>query len=207
MLPKTRAQVTEVVQIGGSGAAVALRSATFRDRGGRLQGVPLTVGRPGRSSSLRCGRSTAVPGGQGSQPRTNEKGGQRAWPLIMTWCPDKGAVNKRLDRAMSSSGRCTSLTRSSRRTRTGAGSAPQHGYKYPIAVAPGATVTMTIAASARGHVVIGNPYGPPAGVVAASYPACQPGQGQGWALVVQGFVFTDGRTRGCVTRTRRVGRE
>jgi hypothetical protein len=30
----------------------------------------------------------------------------------------------------------------------GAGSAPQHGYKFPIAVAPGATVTMMIAASA-----------------------------------------------------------
>ncbi len=66
----------------------------------------------------------------------------------------------------------------------GAGSAPQHGYKYPIAVAPGATVTMMIAASARGHVVIANPYGPPAGVVAASYRACQPGQQQGWTVFV-----------------------
>src|SRR5260221_258689 len=78
----------------------------------------------------------------------------------------------------------------------GAGSAPQHGYKYPIAVAPGEVVTMMIAASARGHVVIGNPYGPPAGVVAATYRACQPGQEQGWTLFVQGFAFTDGRTRG-----------
>ncbi len=89
----------------------------------------------------------------------------------------------------------------------GAGSAPQHGYKYPIAVAPGATVTMMIAASARGHVVIGNPYGPPAGVVAATYRACQPGQEQGWTVFVQGFVFTDGRTRGCVPLTVRIGRE
>jgi hypothetical protein len=89
----------------------------------------------------------------------------------------------------------------------GAGSAPQHGYKYPIAVAPGATVTMMIAASARGNVVIGNPYGPPAGVVAATYRACQPGQEQGWTVFVQGFTFTDGRTRGCVPLTVRIGRE
>jgi hypothetical protein len=90
---------------------------------------------------------------------------------------------------------------------SGAGSAPQHGYKYPIAVAPGATVTMMIAASARGHVVIDNPYGPPAGVVAASYRACQPGQQQGWTVFVQGFTFTDGRTRGCVPLTVRIGRD
>ena len=88
----------------------------------------------------------------------------------------------------------------------GAGSAPPHGYKYPIAVAPGAVVTMMIAASARGHVVIGNPYGPPAGVAAASYRACQPGQQQGWTVFVQDFVFTDGRTRGCVPLTVRIGR-
>lgn len=89
----------------------------------------------------------------------------------------------------------------------GAGSAPQHGYKYPIAVAPGAIVTMMIAAPARGHVVIDNPYGPPAGVVAASYRACRPGQQKGWTVFVQGFTFTDGRTRGCVPLTMRIGRE
>jgi len=92
---------------------------------------------------------------------------------------------------------------------SGAGPAPQNGYKYPIAVAPGAIVTMTIAASARGHVVISNPYGPSSGVVAASYRACQPGQEQGWTVFVQGFTFTDGRTRGCVpliVRTGRAGR-
>ena len=38
---------------------------------------------------------TAVPGR--SQPRTKESGGQRAWPLITTWCPDNGAVNNRPD--------------------------------------------------------------------------------------------------------------
>jgi hypothetical protein len=90
---------------------------------------------------------------------------------------------------------------------SGAGSAPQHGYKYPIAVAPGATVTMMIAAPARGRVVIDNPYGAPAGVVAASYRACQPGPEQGWTVFVQGFTFTDGRTRGCVPLTVRIGRK
>src|SRR5216683_6443917 len=108
---------------------------------------------------------------------------------------------------MSSSGRCTSLTRSKRWTRTGQALPPQHGYKYPIAVAPGATVTMMIAASARGHIVIDNPYGPPAGVVAASYRACRPGQQQGWTVFVQFFTFTDGRTRGCVPLTVRIGRK
>jgi hypothetical protein len=32
-------------------------------------------------------------GRQGSRSRTKENGGQRPWPLIMTWCPDKGAVS------------------------------------------------------------------------------------------------------------------
>jgi hypothetical protein len=29
-----------------------------------------------------------------SQPRTKESGGQGVWSLIMTWCPDKGGVNR-----------------------------------------------------------------------------------------------------------------
>ena len=83
-------------------ASAGLRSATFRDDGGRLQAVPLTADRPGLSSSLRCRRSTwtAVPGRQGSQPRAKESGGQRTWPLIMTWCTDKGAVNTRWPRSL-----------------------------------------------------------------------------------------------------------
>jgi len=88
----------------------------------------------------------------------------------------------------------------------GAGPAPQHWYKYPIAVAPGATATVMIAASARGHVVITNPHGPSPGVVAASYRACRPGHERGWTVFVQGFTFTDGRTRGCVPLTVRIGR-
>ena len=87
----------------------------------------------------------------------------------------------------------------------GAGPHPQHGYKYPIAVTPGATVTMMIAPPARGHVVIDNPYGPP-GVIAATYHACQP-TSSGWSVFVQGFTFTDGRTRGCVPLTVRTGRK
>ena len=88
----------------------------------------------------------------------------------------------------------------------GAGPHPQHGYKYPIAVTPGATVTMTIAPPARGHVVIDNPYGPP-GVVAATYQACRPSFSSGWSVFVQGFTFTDGRTRGCVPLTVQTGHE
>jgi hypothetical protein len=89
----------------------------------------------------------------------------------------------------------------------GTGPTPQHGYKYPIAVRPGATVTMMIAPSARGHVVIDNPYGPSPGVIAATYQACQPSAYPGWTVFVQGFTFTDGRTRGCVPLTVRTGSE
>ena len=88
----------------------------------------------------------------------------------------------------------------------GAGPHPQHEYKYPIAVTPGATVTMMIAPPARGHVVIDNPYGPP-GVVAATYQACQPSLSRGWSVFVQFFTFTDGRTRGCVPLTVQSGRK
>ena len=88
----------------------------------------------------------------------------------------------------------------------GAGPVPRHGYKYPVAVRPGATVTVMIAPSARGHVVIDNPYGPSPGVIAATYHACQPGAYPGWTVFVQGFTFTDGRTRGCVPLTVRAGR-
>ena len=35
------------------------------------------------------------------QPRTKESSGQRTWPLITTWCPDKkGAVNTPLIQAL-----------------------------------------------------------------------------------------------------------
>lgn len=89
---------------------------------------------------------------------------------------------------------------------SGAGPTPQPGYKYPIAVRPGTTVTMMIAPSARGHVVIVNPYGPSAGVIAATYRACQPSAAPGWTVFVQGFTFTDGRTRGCVPLMVQTGR-
>jgi hypothetical protein len=89
---------------------------------------------------------------------------------------------------------------------SGAGPTPQPGYKYPIAVRPGATVTMMIAPSARGHVVIDNPYGPSAGVTAATYQACRPSDAPGWIVFVQGFTFTDGRTRGCVPLIVQAGR-
>jgi hypothetical protein len=88
----------------------------------------------------------------------------------------------------------------------GAGPHPQHGYKYPIAVTPGATVTMMIAPRARGHVVIDNPYGP-SGVVAATYKACQPSFSRAWSVFVQSFTFTDGRARGCVPLTVLTGRK
>ena len=65
----------------------------------------MIVDRPGRSSSLRFGRSTptAAPprprlhpdrgSGSAGIVSTTESGGERVWPLIMIWCPDKRAVN------------------------------------------------------------------------------------------------------------------
>lgn len=70
-----------------------------------------------------------------------------------------------------------------------------HGsYKIPLVLTPGSTATVTIAAQARGQVVISNPYAPVGGVVAASYHSCSQTPG----FFAQGFAFTGGRTRGCV---------
>jgi hypothetical protein len=70
-----------------------------------------------------------------------------------------------------------------------------HGsYKIPIIVRPGSAVTMSIAAPARGRVVISNPYSPVGGVAAASYQSCSQAAG----FFAQGFAFTGGQTRGCV---------
>ena len=67
-------------QNGGSGAAVAPHPVTFRDRGRRLQQL-----------------QTAAAMDRGSGPTgtaaMKESGEERAWPLIMTWCPYKHAVN------------------------------------------------------------------------------------------------------------------
>jgi hypothetical protein len=78
-----------------------------------------------------------------------------------------------------------------------------HGsYKIPFIVTAGATVTVTIAGPARGHVVISNPYAP-AGVTAATYRSCARAAG----FFAQGFAFTGGQTRGCVPLDVRVGHQ
>jgi hypothetical protein len=70
----------------------------------------------------------------------------------------------------------------------------EHGtYKVPFVVTMGATVTVTIAPPARGHVVISNPYAP-AGVTAATYRPCAHVAG----FFAQYLAFTGGQTRGCV---------
>jgi hypothetical protein len=78
----------------------------------------------------------------------------------------------------------------------------EHGsyLKVPFVVLMGATVTVTIAAPARGHVVISNPYAP-AGVTAARYRSCARAAG----FFAQGFAFTGGQTRGCVPLDVKVG--
>ena len=82
-------------------------------------------------------------------------------------------------------------------------SSGEHGsYKVPFIVTMGSTVTVTIAAPARGHVVIDNPYAA-AGVTAATYHSCSGQAG----FFAQGFAFIDGRIRGCVPLEVRVGGE
>ena len=69
----------------------------------------------------------------------------------------------------------------------------RHGrfYKLPLVVRPGATVTVTIGASARGHAMIATG---PARATSATYHACRnPG-----GFFAQGFAFTNGQVRGCV---------
>jgi hypothetical protein len=82
-----------------------------------------------------------------------------------------------------------------------------HGtYKIPIIVTMGSTVTVTIAASARGQVMIDNPYAHLAGVsdlAAATYHSCAHVAG----FFAQGFAFTHGQTRGCVPLEVRIGHQ
>jgi hypothetical protein len=75
-----------------------------------------------------------------------------------------------------------------------AGYGDRGSYKIPIIVRPGATVTMSIGAPARGQVVISNPDSPVGGVTAASYQSCSRTPG----FFAQGFAFTSGQVRGCV---------
>lgn len=69
----------------------------------------------------------------------------------------------------------------------------RHGrfYKLAVVVRPGATVTVTIGARARGHAVIAIG---PGGVTAATYHACRKPGG----FFAQGFAFTRPPFRGCV---------
>lgn len=69
----------------------------------------------------------------------------------------------------------------------------RHGrfYKLPLVVRPGATVTVTIGASARGHAMIATGL---ARVTSATYHACRKSGG----FFAQGFAFTRPPFRGCV---------
>jgi hypothetical protein len=70
----------------------------------------------------------------------------------------------------------------------------EHGvYKISPAIAAGATVTLTIAPSARSYAVMRNPY-LARGVVSITYHACEHER----SFFPQSFAFTDGRTRGCI---------
>ena len=72
----------------------------------------------------------------------------------------------------------------------------RHGrfYKLPLVVRPGATVTVTIGASARGHVMIDVGGYVPSGVTSATYHACRKAGG----FYAQGFAVTRPPLRGCV---------
>jgi hypothetical protein len=79
-----------------------------------------------------------------------------------------------------------------------------HGsYKIPFYLTLGSTVMVTIAAEARGKVVIDNPYSPVGGVAAATYHSCSHTPG----FFAQGFAFTNGQIRGCVPLDVRINHE
>jgi hypothetical protein len=68
-------------------------------------------------------------------------------------------------------------------------------YKFGVVVRPGATVTVTIGPSARGHVVMAMAEnGSELSVTSATYHACQGAGG----FYAQGFAFTGPPYRGCV---------
>lgn len=79
-------------------------------------------------------------------------------------------------------------------------------YKIPLIVTMGSTVTVTIAAPARGQVVIDNPYAQMWGIrglTAATYRSCSRAAG----FFAQGFAFTHGQTRGCVPLDVKIGHQ
>jgi hypothetical protein len=67
-------------------------------------------------------------------------------------------------------------------------------YKVPFILTPGSTATVTIAARARGQVMIRSPSAPAGRVTAATYHSCSGHAG----FFAQGFTFTGGQVRGCV---------
>jgi hypothetical protein len=88
-------------------------------------------------------------------------------------------------------------------TASPAGYGDRGSYKIPLILVMGSTATVTIAAPARGHVVISNPYSPVGGVAAAKYHSCARRMG----FFAQGFAFTHGQIRGCVPLDVRIGHE
>jgi hypothetical protein len=72
----------------------------------------------------------------------------------------------------------------------------RHGrfYKIGLVVQPGATVTVTIGASARGHAVIGLVVNSDGGATSVTYHSCREAGG----FYAQGFAFTRPPFRGCV---------
>lgn len=67
-------------------------------------------------------------------------------------------------------------------------------YKLPPVLAPGVTVTISIAPAARSYVVMDIPEGPRGGVSVATYSGCR----HAWGFFPQSFRFTDRRISGCV---------
>ena len=76
-------------------------------------------------------------------------------------------------------------------------------YKVPFILPPGATATVTIAARARGQLVIRSPSAPAGRVTAATYHSCSGRAG----FFAQGFTFTGGQIRGCVPVDVTIGRD
>jgi hypothetical protein len=104
--------------IGGYASDAIPGAVTSRDRVGRLRQFLMTAG--GAESVTASGGPMIMAGDNCQQPgRRLQVGrdrahdgsrGERAWPLIMTWCPDKRAVNTKRTRRSPACTHCRALS-------------------------------------------------------------------------------------------------
>jgi len=167
LLVTTAVAALACATLGGCSAAGPPGAARSPSRTGAS--LPRTTGRPGTPGNpviFSCGQESFTPARVPSRPRPGD------WAIGPLFIPGGKAL--------------------ATQNPAGYGSA-RDGYKIPLIVTMGSAVTVTIAAPARGRVVIVNPYAS-APVTSAAYRSCAHQQG----FFAQSFAFTRGPARACV---------